>query len=67
MSDVNWASLISKPQKVFDLENADLINYHGLVAQVYFNNSNMLPAGYRSAVTNLYLTINEELMRRMSA
>lgn len=66
MSDVNWAKLLSKPEEVRGFSNADLIYYHGIVAQEYLNNPTMLPGGYRSAIRTLYFAINEELMNRLS-
>ena len=66
MSDVNWAKLISKPEEVKRLTDVDLIMYHGIVGHSYYNNDEMLPGGYRSAVQKLYFSLNEELMRRMS-
>ncbi len=66
MSDVNWAKLISKPEEVKRLADVDLIMYHGIVGHSYYNNDEMLPGGYRSAVQKLYFSLNEELMRRMS-
>lgn len=67
MSDINWASLISKPEKVREFSNTDLVYYHGIVAQAYLNDSRMLPGGYRSAVKKLYFEIGEELMRRLGS
>lgn len=66
MSDVNWASLLSKPEKVQTLSDSDLVYYHGIVAQAYLNDSRMLPRGYRNSVGKLYTSISEELMRRLS-
>ena len=65
MSDVNWAKLISKPDMVKNMPDVDLIFYHGVVGHSYFNNDEMLPGGYRSAVQKLYFAINEELMNRL--
>lgn len=67
MNDANWACLISKPEKVKEFSNTDLVYYHGIVAQAYLNDSRMLPGGYRSAVKKLYLEIGEELMRRLGS
>ena len=65
MSDANWASLLTKPEKVANFDNSKLIYYHGVVAQAYYNNDQMLPGGYISAIRNLYLKLNEELMNRL--
>lgn len=65
MSDINWAKLISHPETVKDLSNTELIYYHGVVAQNYYNVNTMLPGGYISAIRRLYLCLNEELMRRL--
>ena len=66
MSDVNWARLLTKPEEVRGFSNKDLVYYHGIVAQAYYNNTVMLPNGYSSSVRNLYCTFNEELMNRLS-
>lgn len=67
MSDVNWAKLLTKPEEVRGYSNSDLIHYHGIVGQAYYNDTAMLPGGYKSSVRNLYFAINEELMNRLSA
>ena len=65
-NDVKWASLLTKPEKVSDFSDVDLIYYHGVVAQEYLNNSSMLPKGYKASIQQLYYAINQELLGRLT-